>query len=131
MSTLADLAEEYLQNVAALERRIAELKALERHTVCTEERLRLRRRISLLYTMAGEGRQLAFQMKHYYDKPEEVAYARKSEPRRTRKRVKFRQSGYGAPTPALAMHGRNAHSAPISGLRAQLSRGYAAGRNRQ
>ena len=35
MSTLADLAEEYLENVSALERRIAELKALERHTVCT------------------------------------------------------------------------------------------------
>ena len=130
MSTLADLAEEYLENVAVIEQRIAELKSLERRTSSCEERIRLRRRIQKLYTMAGEGRQLAFQMQHYYDRPEEGAYVRKPEQHKTRKRVKFRQSGYGAPTPALAVHGRNAHAAPISGLRAQLSRGHAAGRNR-
>jgi hypothetical protein len=81
--------------------------------------------------MVGEGRQLAFQMQHYYDKPEErgTAYVRKRTPKRKRARRKFNGTGYGAPTPALAVHGRAAYAAPISGLRAQLSRGNAAGRN--
>lgn len=132
MKSLEDMAQEYLENVAVIEQRIAELQVQERHTVSCEERLRLRRRIQKLYTMAGEGRQLAFEMQHYYDKPEEGGTAYVKQPHTTKKpkRKKFSRSGYGAPTPALAVHGRNAHAAPISGLRAQLSRGNAAGRNR-
>ena len=132
MKTLEEIAQEYLANVAVIEQRIRELEELERCAKNNEEQRKLRRRIYKLYVMAGEGRQLAFQMQHYYDKPNEGGdvYVRKPQQPHKPKRERFRQSGYGAPTPALAMHGGNTHTAPISGLRAQLSRRHAAGRNR-
>ncbi len=134
MQALQDLAEEYLANVAALEARIAELQQQERQQTSCQARLLLHRRITILYQMAGEGRQTAFEMQHYYDKPERGGTTyEKPKPtkptKRKRERVRFSKTGYGPAAPAAAMHGRNTNPAPVSGLRAQLSRGYAAKRN--
>ena len=134
MQALQELAEEYLANVAALEARIAELQQQERELTSCQDRLLLHRRITVLYQMAGEGRQTAFKMQHYYDKPKEGGVIHDkpklipSKPAK-RERVRFSKTGYGPASPAAAMHGRNTNPAPVSGLRAQLSRRNAAKRN--
>lgn len=133
MQALQDMAEEYLANVAVLEARIAELQQQRELTSC-QDRLLLNRRITMLYQMAGEGRQTAFELQHYYDKPEKGGITHDKPKRITtkpakRERVRFSKTGYGPASPAAAMHGRNTNPAPVSGLRSQLSRRYAAKRN--
>ena len=130
MCSLKELAQEYLQNAARMEVRIQQLESQAARTVSLEVRRKLRRRINTLHVMVSESRQTAFHLEHYYDKPEEVAVYVKPKPRRGRPRKKFSRYGYGAATPALVMHGRNADKQTVSGLRSALSRGHAAERNR-
>lgn len=126
MCSLKELSEEYLQNAMQMEARIQQLESQASRTISLEVRRKLRRRINTLHVMVCESRQTAFQLEHYYDKPEEVAIYVPPKPKRGRPRKKFSRYGYGAATPALVMHGRNADKPTVSGIRTELSRGNAA-----
>ena len=129
MCSLKELSEEYLNNAAMLEARICQLESQAARTISLEVRRKLRRRINTLHVMVCESRQIAFQLEHYYEKPKEVIYV-PSTRKRGRPRNKFSRNGYGAATPALVMHGRNADKPAVSGIRAELSRRNAAKRDR-
>jgi hypothetical protein len=130
MCSTKELSEEYLQNAKLMEARIQQLESQAARTVSLEVRRKLRKRINTLHVMVCESRQTAFQLQHYYDKPEEVTVyvAPKPTPRRVRK--KFSRYGYGTATPALVMHGSNADKSPVSGIRAELSRRHDTAGNR-
>ena len=123
MRSVKELSAEYLYNAQQMEARIYQLESQAVRTASLEVRRKLRRRINTLHAMVCEARKTAFDLEHYYDPPEEVClYVR---PKRPDKK-KFSRHGYGAPTPALVMHGRNADKPPVSGIRAELSRRNAA-----
>ena len=128
MCSLKELSEEYLQNAMQMEARIQQLESQASRTISLEVRRKLRRRINTLHVMVCESRQIAFELEHYYDKPEEVSVYVPPKPQRGRPRKKFSRHGYGAATPALVMHGRNADKRTVSGLRTELARGHAAKR---
>ena len=130
MGSLKELADEYLQNAADMEKRIRELEEQLKHVKRLEARRKLRRRINILHVMVCESRQTAFHLEHYYDKPEEGAVYVKPKPQRGRPKKKFSRYGYGTATPALVMHGRNADKPTVSGIRSELSRRNAAKGNR-
>lgn len=123
MHSVKELSAEYLDNAQQLEARIRLLESQAARTKSLEVRRKLLKRINMLYVMVCEARQTAFDLEHYYDPPEEVyLYERPKRP----ERKKFSRHGYGAPTPALVMHGKNADKPPVSGIRAELSRRNAA-----
>ena len=130
MCSLKELSEEYLHNASVMEARIQQLEAQASRTISLEVRRKLRRRINTLHVMVCESRQTAFHLEHYYDKPEEGAVYVKPKPQRGRPKKKFSRYGYGAATPALVMHGRNADKPTVSGIRSELSRRNAAKGNR-
>ena len=136
MDNFYDIAQEYMENVAVLENRIAELEKQAKGNISNQELLNLRRRIKILYQFVCEGRQNAFNIEHYYDKPkeEEKHYVTvckyNSKQKNNTAKQRFRTSGYGSPTPASAMYGRNLKSPPISGLRSGFSGGYESAGNR-
>lgn len=126
MCSLKELSEEYLQNALQMEARIQQLESQASRTISLEVRRKLRRRINTLHVMVCESRQIAFELEHYYNKPEEVPVYAAPKPHRGRPRKKFSRYGYGAATPALVMHGRNADKRTVSGVRTQLTGGHAA-----
>ena len=130
MCSLQNLSEEYLCDALRLEQRIALLESQASRTISLEVRRKLRRRINALYTMACESRQTAFLLEHYYDKPKEAVFYVPCSTQSHRSGKRFSRHGYGAASPALIMHGRNADKTPVSGLRTELTRGYDAKRNR-
>lgn len=129
MITLYDMSQEYLQNALQMEARIRQLESQASRTISLEVRRKLRRRINTLHVMVCESRQIAFELEHYYDKPKEDPIYVKPKPRRGRPKNKFSRNGYGAATPALVMHGRNADKQTVSGIRSELSRRNAAKRD--
>ena len=126
MCSLEVLSAEYLQNALQMEARIQQLESQAARTSSLEVRRKLRKRINTLHVMVCEARQTAFHLEHYYDKPEEMTVYVPAKATRKRSRTKFSRYGYGAATPALVMHGRNADKPPVSGIRAELSRRNAA-----
>ena len=130
MCSLKELSEEYLHNAAIMEARIQQLESQASRTISLEVRRKLRRRINTLHVMVCESRQTAFHLEHYYEKPEEGTVYVKPKPQRGRPKKKFSRYGYGAATPALVMHGRNADKSTVSGIRSALSGGNATKRNR-
>ena len=89
MSSLKELADEYLRNAADMERRIHQLEEQLKHVKRLEARRKLRRRINTLHVMVCESRKTAFHLEHYYDKPEEVDDGNKQQPKRKRGRPKI------------------------------------------
>ena len=69
MTTMKELATEYLANVVRMEQRIAELKAQMPKNGMGGECVRLRRRICDLQKMVNESRRTAYVLEHYYEKP--------------------------------------------------------------
>lgn len=126
MRDLKDLAADYIANAELLENRVKELKVelVDPYGIYNSMTTvqRLRRRIAILSDMAGESRQIAFKLEHYYDKPKkEVANEPKQEGDCEIKKQRFRKSGYGNPAPAAVEHGRNADEPPVSGICAVFS----------
>ena len=132
MGSLKELADEYLQNAADMEKRIRELEEHLKHVKQLEVRRKLRKRINTLHVMVCESRQTAFHLEHYYDKPEEVDDENKQQPKRKRGRPRKRYSGtgHGIAAPASVEHGAGADSEAVSGIRAVLPRRNAAEGNR-
>ncbi|MGM9630381.1 hypothetical protein [Butyricicoccus sp.] len=128
---LKDLAVDYLKNVEIMEQRVKELEAQAKAAGQLEMRRKLRRRINTLNTMICESRQIAFQLEHYYDKPEEGAVYVKPKPQRGRPKKKFSRYGYGTAAPAAVEHGERADKPAISSLRSAFFGGDSAARNRQ
>lgn len=128
MCSLKELSEEYLQNALQMEARIQQLESQASRTISLEVRRKLRRRINTLHVMVCESRQIAFELEHYYDKPEEKADESKTKRKRGRPKKKFSRHGYGTPTPALVMRGGNVNKQRVSGLCSVLSRGNEANR---
>ena len=69
MSSLKEMADEYLRNAADMEKRIHQLEEQLKHTRRLESQRKLRKRINALHVMVCESRQIAFELEHYYDKP--------------------------------------------------------------
>ena len=132
MCSLKELSEEYLQNAMQMEARIQQLESQASRTISLEVRRKLRRRINTLHVMVCESRQIAFELEHYYDKPEEVDDGNKQQPKRKRGRPRKRYSntGYGIAAPASVEHGAGADAEAVSGIRAVLPRRNAAEGNR-
>ncbi len=119
---LKDLAADYLKNIEIMEQRISQLEEQAKAADQLETRRKLRKRINTLHVMVCESRRTLFQIEHYYDRPEEKAYVKKSKPKRDRSKKKFSRHGYGAPAPAAVEHGEYADKPPVSGLRAAFFR---------
>ena len=132
MGSLKELADEYLQNAADMEKRIHQLEEQLKHTKRLEARRKLRKRINTLHVMVCESRKTAFHLEHYYDKPEEVDDGNKQQPKRKRGRPRKRCSGtgYGIAASASVEHGAGADAEAVSGIRAVLPRRNAAEGNR-
>ena len=132
MSSLRELADEYLRNAADMEKRIRELEERMKHVKRLEARRKLRRRINTLQVMVCESRKTAFHLEHYYDKPEEVDDGNKQQPKRKRGRPRKRYSGtsYGVAAPAAVERSGDADTKTVSGIRAVLPRRNAAEGNR-
>lgn len=132
MGSLKELADEYLQNAADMEKRIRELEEQLKHTRRLESQRELRRRINTLHVMVCESRRIAFELEHYYDKPKEMNDENKQQPerKRGRPRKKYSNTGYGVVAPASVEHGAGADSEAVSGIRAVLPRRNAAEGNR-
>ena len=132
MGSLKELADEYLQNAADMEKRIHQLEEQLKHTRRLESQRKLRRRINILHVMVCESRKTAFHLEHYYDKPEEVDDGNKQQPKRKRgrPRKKYSNTGYGVVAPAAVEHGAGADAEAVSGIRAVLPRRNAAEGNR-
>lgn len=132
MSSLKELADEYLRNAADMENRIRELESQLKHTRQLESQRKLRRRINVLHVMVCESRRIAFELEHYYDKPEEVDDGNKQQPKRKRGRPRKRCSGtgYGVAAPAAVERSGDADTKAVSGIRAVLHRRNAAEGNR-
>lgn len=132
MGSLKELADEYLQNAADMEKRIRELEEQLKHVKRLESQRKLRRRINILHVMVCESRRTAFQLEHYYDKPKEMNDENKQQPKRKRGRPRKRYSGtgYGIAAPASVEHGAGADAEAVSGIRAVLPRRNAAEGNR-
>lgn len=132
MSSLKEMADEYLRNAADMEKRIRELEEQLKHVKRLEARRKLRRRINTLHVMVCESRRIAFELEHYYDKPEEVDDGNKQQPKRKRGRPRKRYSntGYGIAAPTAVEHGAGADAEAVSGIRAVLPRRNAAEGNR-
>lgn len=95
MSSLKEMADEYLRNAADMENRIRELESQLKHTRRLESQRKLRRRINALHVMVCESRRIAFELEHYYDKPEEVDDGNKQQPKRKRGRPRKQYSNTG------------------------------------
>lgn len=132
MGSLKELADEYLKNAADMEARIRELEDQLKRTKRPETRRKLRRRINTLHVMVCESRRIAFQLEHYYDKPEEVDDGNKQQPKRKRGRPRkqYSNAGYGVAAPAALEHGTGADAEAVSDICAALSRRNAAEGNR-
>ena len=130
MCSLKELSEEYLQNAMQMEARIQQLESQASRTISLEVRRKLRRRINTLHVMVCESRQIAFELEHYYDKPEEKAYEPKPKRKRGRPSKKYSNTGYGIAAPASVEHGAGADAEAVSGIRAVLPRRNAAEGNR-
>ena len=132
MGSLKELADEYLQNAADMEKRIRELESQLKHTRQLESQRKLRRRINTLHVIVCESRRIAFELEHYYDKPEEVDDGNKQQPKRKRGRPRkqYSNTGYGIAAPAALEHGAGADAEAVSGIRAVLPRRNAAEGNR-
>ena len=130
MGSLKELADEYLQNAADMEKRIRELESQLKHTRQLESQRKLRRRINTLHVIVCESRRIAFELEHYYDKPEEKAYEPKPKRKRGRPRKRYSGTGYGIAAPAAVEHGTGADAEAVSGIRTVLSRRNAAEGNR-
>lgn len=68
--TMHEMAEEYLQNAQRLDDRIKELQKQAASEESLTVRQKLHRRIGTLQTALCEARKTAFDLEHYYDKPE-------------------------------------------------------------
>ena len=123
--TMHEMAEEYLQNAQRLEARIKELQEQITNTGSLTVRQNLHRRINALQTMLCETRKTAFELEHYYDKPEENPVYEQHKTKSKAKK-KFSRHGYGAATPALATHSGKPNEPPVSSIRASFSRRDAA-----
>lgn len=66
-----EVAEEYLRNAQAMEARVRELEKQVKDADSISTRRKIRKRISTLHTMICEAKKTAFDLEHYYDKPEE------------------------------------------------------------
>lgn len=123
MSSLKEMADEYLRNTADMEKRIHQLEEQLKHTRRLESQRKLRRRINILHVMVSESRRIAFQLEHYYDKPEEVDDGNKQQPKRKRGRPRKRCSGtgYGVAAPAAVERSGDVDTKAVSGLCATLS----------
>lgn len=130
MSSLKEMADEYLRNAADMEKRIHQLEEQLKHTKRLETRRKLRRRINTLHVMVCESRKTAFHLEHYYDKTEEKSHATTSKPKRGRPRKRYSGTGYGIAAPASVEHGAGADAEAVSGIRAVLPRRNAAEGNR-
>lgn len=95
MSSLKEMADEYLRNAADMEKRIRELEEQLNHVKRLESQLKLRKRINTLHVMVCESRRIAFELEHYYDKPEEVDDGNKQQPKRKRGRPRKQYSNTG------------------------------------
>lgn len=128
MGSLKELADEYLRNAADMEKRIHQLEEQLKHTRRLESQRKLRKRINTLHVIVCESRRIAFELEHYYDKPEEIDDGNKQQPKRKRGRPRKRYSGagYGVAAPAALEHGAGADAEAVSGIRAVLPRRNAA-----
>ncbi|MDO5549288.1 MAG: hypothetical protein Q4F79_12490 [Eubacteriales bacterium] len=113
---MKELAKEYLRNVEILENRISELKELMGQSSSQEEKRKLRVRIRKLCVMVNEGRKNAFQMEHYYDKPEEQNFTVNKQKYKPKTRKRFNTTGYGPPAPAAAMGSGESDQQTVSSL---------------
>ena len=95
MGSLKELADEYLQNAAVMESRIQQLESQLKHTRRLESQRKLRKRINALHVMVCESRRIAFELEHYYDKPEEVDDGNKQQHKRKRGRTRKKYSNTG------------------------------------
>ena len=118
MPDLKDLAAEYLQNAAVMEARIRQLESQLKHTRRLESQRKLRKRINTLHVIVCENRRVAFELEHYYDKPEEVYDGNKQQPKRKRGRPRkqYNNTGYGSPSPAAVEHGTGADAEAVSDI---------------
>lgn len=123
MANLKDLAAEYLENAKQMESRIQQLESQLKHTRRVESQRKLRRRINALHVMVCESRRIAFELEHYYDKPEEVDDGNKQQPKRKRGRPRkqYSNTGYGSPSPAALEHGTGADTEAVSDICAAFS----------
>ena len=112
MPDLKDLAAEYLQNAKQIEARIQQLESQLKHTRRLESQRKLRKRINALHVMVCESRRIAFELEHYYDKPEEVDDGNKQQPKRKRGRPRkqYSNTGYGVAAPAAVEHGTGSYT---------------------
>ena len=132
MSSLKEMADEYLRNAADMEKRIHQLEEQLKRTRRLESQRKLRRRINILHVIVCESRRIAFELEHYYDKPEEIDDGNKQQPKRKRGRPRkqYSNAGYGIAAPASVEHGAGADAEAVSGIRAVLPRRNAAEGNR-
>lgn len=132
MSSLKEMADEYLRNAADMEKRIHQLEEQLKHTRRLESQRKLRKRINTLHVIVCESRRIAFELEHYYDKPEEIDDGNKQQPKRKRGRPRkqYSNTGYGIAAPASVEHGAGADAEAVSGIHAVLPRRNAAEGNR-
>ena len=118
MPDLKDLAAEYLQNAKQIEARIQQLESQLKHTRRLESQRKLRKRINALHVMVCESRQIAFELEHYYDKPDEMDDGNKQQQKRKRGRPRkqYSNTGYGVAAPAAVEHGTGSDTEAVSGI---------------
>ena len=121
--TLNEMSEEYLRNVAVLERQMCELR--ERlDSLTPSEQYQAKRRICTLEQMISEGRATARYLAHYYERRvpvEQTTKRRRGRPRGSRTHTDLRRR---YPKGVIPSYGTRAHSTRVSGLRAVLSGRY-------
>lgn len=123
---MQSLSAEYMQTVQQYEQRITELREQLRTTGNAMQAYRLRRRIAALQAVVNDLRATAHRCAHYYDRPrssnEVMTYSRRTQTTQSRRRQRFRRSGYGSPTPAAAMRSGDFDKPAISSFCAVLLR---------
>ena len=121
--TLNEMSEEYLRNVAVLERQVNALKERLGSLTPTEQ-YQAKRRICVLEQMISEGRATARYLAHYYERRvpvEQTTKRRRGRPRGSRTHTDLRRR---YPKGVIPSYGTRTHSSGVSGLRAVLSGGY-------